>query len=587
VVVRADTILLAKGYGYADMDRRIPVDATKTGFRPGSVSKLFTATAVLQLVEDGKLELDRDINDYLDFRIASPFSTPITLRHLLTHSAGFDQVIKGLGYIDPSLVVPLDNYVKRFEPPVVYPPGSTPSYSNYGVVLAGYIVQRISGVPFEDYIDRKIFAPLQMTRSTFRQPLPSDLEPAMSRGYLVSSGSPQPFEILGTMPAGGATTTGLDMARFMMAHLRGGELGGARILRPETVLLMHGPADSPQGPPGFGGMALGFMHNGNLKPRRIGHGGDTIAFHAGLTLFLDAGIGLYIAVNSQGAGTLDGNGVVTAFTDDFGDRFLPTDAEPTPAPTPSAATHAALASGRYLSSRHFQKSFLSLLNLRTDRVSADQDGTITIPSITDRFGRPKAWREVGPWLWQEVGGADQLAMTLENGQVASIRRSGEAPTILLRARGARTAWWNIPLLIVTVLVLAAEVLRQATQGVKRVLRRRRDAAPKQSTTARVGRFASLVAAATIAGWLMLFKGLLSGDVGLLSGTRDLMLRALQLGGATTIVLGPAVIAATIVAIRRGDQGTVSTLWSALVCGATLAVVWFAIAFHLLGPRLMY
>jgi CubicO group peptidase (beta-lactamase class C family) len=139
-----------------------------------------TATAVLQLVEQGKLDLDRDVNEYLDFRIRSLNGSPITVRHLLTHSAGFDQTVKGLGYLDPKLVLPLSEYIKRYVPPTVYAPGTTSAYSNYGFVLAGYLVQRISGEPFEDYIDRHIFQPLGMTRSTFRQPPPPPLDSTMS-----------------------------------------------------------------------------------------------------------------------------------------------------------------------------------------------------------------------------------------------------------------------------------------------------------------------------------------------------------------------------------------------------------------------
>jgi CubicO group peptidase (beta-lactamase class C family) len=580
VIVRGDRVVFAQGYGYADVEKKTPVDADRTGFRPGSVSKLFTATAVMQLVEQGKLDLDHDVNEYLDFRVRSADGSPITVRQLLTHSAGFVQLLKALGYVDSSLVVPLDDYVKRFRPPAVYRPGTTPAYSNYSLVLAGYLVQRISGERFEDYIDAHIFKPLGMTRSTFRQPLPPAFQADMSRGYLQSGGPTQPFEILGTMPAGGATTTGTDMARFMIAHLRNGQVDGIAIIRPETVALMHTFAQSPPAPPGFGGMALGFMVGDNPARRTLSHGGDTNAFHAGLTLFPDAGIGVYVAVNSLGSGVLDGNDLVHTYIGAFGNRFLPVSAEPTPSAVATASAHAALTAGRYLSSRHFERSFLSLLNLRQETIRANPDGTITIPSVADRDGNPKMWREVAPWTWQELSGPDRLIITVDQGQVTMIRRSGDAPNVLVRATGPRTAPWNVPLLWLSIVVLPAEGLRRLVQAIRK--RRRPSATPARSLD-RAAQIGTLAVALTIAGWLLVFKQLMSGDVGLISGTRDLTLRLLQAGGVLAVALSPA----TAIARLRETGGLLSKAWSGLVLVALAGFVWIAFAFWLMGPSLTY
>ena len=580
VIVRADSVLLAKGYGLANVQQKIPVDAARTGFRLGSVSKLLTATAVMQLVEEGQLDLDRDVSQYLDFRLRNPYPTPITLRHLLTHSAGFTNVLKGLGYLDASLAPTLEEHVKRYQPQVTYPPGTTPAYSNYGIVLAGYIVQRTSGLPFEEYIARSIFAPLGMTRSTFLQPLPAELEVDMSRGYIVASGPTQPFEVLGTMPAGAGTTTGTDFARFMMAHLNRGNVGEARILKPETVLLMHQQQALPPGPPGFGGMALGFRHGGSEGPVSIGHGGDTVAFHTGLMLFLDPGLGVFIAVNSQGSDSLDGNGLVAAFLEEFALRLAAPDSA-APAATATAAAHAAIVAGRYIPSRHFEGSFLGFLNLLADQVTANGDGTISIASMTGRSGAAKRWRETAPWIWQEVGGPDRLAVTLEGDRVTMIRRSSDASTVLLPARDARTAGWNIPLLLATLVILGLEALRLLFLVVRRVTRRVRDPEPRMTRAAHVG---VLLAAVALAGWISLIYGLMQGHIGLISGTKDIPIRVLQVAGVLALLLLPAVIGSTVAAVRsRG----IRALWTALVAGACLGFAWFAFAFRLLGPSLMY
>ena len=235
VVVKDGAVLLQKGYGFSDVERRRLVAPDSTLFRAGSVSKLFTWTAVMQLAEEGKLDLDSDVNKYLDFVIPPYDGKPITLRNILTHTPGFEESIRYLIGDDSTNVIPLERLMKSTLPKRVFPPGTTPAYSNYAASLAGYIVARVSGQSFDERIEKKIFQPLGMTRSTFRQPLPTELKPLMSQGYALGSGKPKPFEIVQPAPAGSVSATGADMAKFMIAHLN----GGAGILRPETARLMH------------------------------------------------------------------------------------------------------------------------------------------------------------------------------------------------------------------------------------------------------------------------------------------------------------------------------------------------------------
>jgi len=160
VVVKDGHVLFQKGYGFADVDKRTPVDPAKTLFRPGSVSKLFTWTAVMQLVDQGKIDLDADINRYLDFTVPAAFGKPVTMRNLMTHTAGFDETYRSLLIGNPKTLEPLRQVVTQNIPARSYPPGEVPAYSNYGATLAGYIVARVSGEKFEDYIQRHIFTPL-------------------------------------------------------------------------------------------------------------------------------------------------------------------------------------------------------------------------------------------------------------------------------------------------------------------------------------------------------------------------------------------------------------------------------------------
>jgi CubicO group peptidase (beta-lactamase class C family) len=237
-VVKDGKVLFAKGYGYADVEKKKPVSAQDTLFRPGSISKLFTWTSIMQLYEQGKLDLDRDINDYLDFKIPEAFGKPITLKNVMTHTPGFEEQVKDLFTVGNSKP-DLGQYLKTHIPGRVYPPGTVPAYSNYATAVAGYIVERVSGRPFDEYVTENILKPLKMTHSTFTQPLPSELAPLMSNGYRLGSGSAESFEVVNPYPAGSLSSSATDMAQFMIAHLQDGQLGDARILKPETARLMH------------------------------------------------------------------------------------------------------------------------------------------------------------------------------------------------------------------------------------------------------------------------------------------------------------------------------------------------------------
>src|ERR1700743_101126 len=151
-VVKDGQVLLEKGYGFADFEKRVPVDPKATLFRWGSVSKLFTWTAVMQLVEQGKIDLDADVNQYLDFKIPARDGKPITMRNIMTHTAGFEERLERLIGGEAPGVAPLDQFIKQYIPARIFAPGETPAYSNFACALAGYIVARVSGMPFDDYV---------------------------------------------------------------------------------------------------------------------------------------------------------------------------------------------------------------------------------------------------------------------------------------------------------------------------------------------------------------------------------------------------------------------------------------------------
>lgn len=402
VVVKDGAVLFAKGYGYADIAERKAVDVDRTLFRAGSISKTVTWTAVMQLVAAGKIDLDADVNRYLDFRIPEKFGKPVTMRDLMTMTPGFENTIRDQFLASPGQLFPLGEYLRRNLPARIYPPGEIVAYSNYGAVLAGYIVQRVSGEPFDRYVEAHVFEPLDMSHSTFEQPLPADLAPRMSVGYHAAS-NPRtiPFEIIEVGPAGSMTTTGADMARFMIAQLDGGSHGGASILPPAMLGLMHSPQSRMA--PGVNGYGLGVYQEDRNGVRVFGHGGDTMAFHSDMHLLPDERIGVFMSFNSAGKQGAVGK-LRTALFRGFLDRYYPHAPAPQEPLVADPMPDAARVVGWYLSSRRIV-SGLKLVNAFTQtRVSVNPDGTLRIGALTDLAGSPKTWREVAPLTYREVGG---------------------------------------------------------------------------------------------------------------------------------------------------------------------------------------
>ena len=296
-VVKDGEFVFLEGYGYSDIERKIATDPHNSLFRTGSVAKIFTWTAVMQLVEQGLIDLDRDINEYIDFEIPARIHgkgrrhqpPPVTMRHLLSHTAGFEDVLEGLFLLREQDFMPLREYLVTRVPARIYPPGTVMAYSNWGTALAGYIVERVSGIPFGEYVDEHIFAPLGMENSSFSQPLPDRLAAGLAQPYRMVDGqfAEGGFEYMPS-PAGGLTTTAADMARFMLAHLG----GGGNILTEETTRQMHSLLFTHH--PLLGGMAHGFMEYTRNGHRVVYHTGSSMLYDAGFYMLPGSGAGIFM-----------------------------------------------------------------------------------------------------------------------------------------------------------------------------------------------------------------------------------------------------------------------------------------------------
>lgn len=422
-VVSDGTVLTERGFGWADTgaggNDPLPVDPQQTLFRIGSISKLVTATTVMQLVEDGRLDLDAPVQQYLDFTLPVSFERPVTVRHLLTHTAGFEDRVAGVIGGPDAEPTTLFDAVTVDPPEQIFEPGTMPAYSNYSNGLAAYLVQRITGEPYEDTVQREVFGPAGMADATLQQPLAEPARSNMSKGYGSVRSPEVPFEIVSPAPAGAISATAADMSAFMIAQLA----DDGPLFDAATRDRMHAPGlDSTA----IGGLAagpqmtLGFFEKDRNGHRIIGHGGDLTAFHAQLDLYPDDSAGIFIALNSSGVSDDSTTAIRNALSEGFADRYFP-DQHAAAATTTAPTDHAAALTGTYQLSRRSESTFVRLFFALSSVVVAPGPGdSVTISALTDTSGAPVSLVEVEPWVWQEAGGQTRVAVDQQDGVVTAI-----------------------------------------------------------------------------------------------------------------------------------------------------------------------
>lgn len=586
VVVKDGQVLVQKGFGYSDVAKRTPVDPNLTLFRPGSVSKLFTWTAVMQLVEQGKLDLDTDVNTYLDFKIPERDGGAVTLRHIMTHTAGFEEQLKELMGVEGAVNPTLGEHLRDWVPTRIFAVGTTPAYSNYATALAGYIVERTAGVPFDDYLDEHIFAPLGMQNATFRQPLPERLKPQMSQGYERASQDARPFEIVGVAPAGSLSASGADMAKFMIAHLQKGASGSGRILQESTAEQMHTTALTLL--PRVHRMLLGFYEQNYNGRRVIGHGGDTNWFHSDLSLFIDDGVGLFISMNSAGKEGSTSHIRSTLF-EQFADRYLPGPSPEGSVDEKTAAEHARMIAGTYENSRRADSSFFSLLSLAGPiKVVVNEDHTISVSLWTNLAGVPVKWREIEPFVWRDVDGEGLLAAQVKDGRVVRFSFDGLSPFMMFdRPSAAKSPRWLMPAVSFGAIALLLTVLAWPTSA----LVRRYYGVPYrlEGQDAKAHRWIRLAATAVVAlltAWAITVSKMIS-ELDMLSASMDGWLWILQLLSLVVFIGGAALGVWNAMVVVRSPRTWYAKTWAVVLAVSLLVTLWIALAFHLIAFDVNY
>ncbi len=568
-VVEVGEPTFSKGYGYADLASLTPVDPDRTLFRIGSITKLFVWTAVMQLVEQGAIDLNADVNTYLSaVRVPGTYPEPVTMAHLMAHTAGFEDRSVGLFARTSDAARPLAELLGAGLPARVRPVGEVAAYSNHGTALAGLVVEEVSGLAWNDYLEARILAPLGMTRSTGEQPVPAALEVDLAGGYDAVGGSfaRRSFDYSPLAPAGSMSATGNDMARFMLAHLQEGAYEEATILRPETARAMH--RTHSRHDPRLSGIAHGFIEQPFQGRRTIGHGGGIVAFHSLMVLVPDDGFGLFIAYNTPA-----GAEATAAFVTDFFAYRYGADAAAVAAPQDPEA-HRPDVAGGYGHTRVAHTTLDKLAGLlQAATITSADDGSLLARNLGS-FGTTR-WLPVEPLVYREVDTRDLLVFQEDGeGRVVRALLASQPHVAFESLSWHQSAGFHVGLLAFAVVTFLSAVVgwpiaRRWGRG--------------DTTMSRLARPTAWVASALFLVFLASLAVVLSDPMELAFGVPPLLRAVLVIG----LVGSALTLAGVFFAVRtwvRGDGSLAGRLHYSAVVVAGTAFVWFLDYWNLLGFR---
>lgn len=463
VVADGETVF-SRGYGVADPATGEPMDPATTGLYTASEGKLFTATAVLQLVDQGLLDLHTDINDYLEHPIPDTYpGDPVTLHHLLTYTSGFDYDVYGWSQWESSELPTLEEFAAEVRPDRVRPPGELVAYNNFDYVLAGRIVEIASGQSYADYLAEHVFQPAGMSSTTAEQPHPADLQARTTSGYRPADGGQEAAgaQVSPATPAGSDTlTTGADVGRFMIAQLSADSPLG---VEPTQTMQAEQFRPDPEVP----GMGYAFEQRPMNGQQVVTKDGDQPGTHHNLALLPEHGIGIHVAYNgdgTNGAAFWGGKELVRAVLD----HYFPAGDEAVPDVSDQAGDAEALA-GSYRAARTSQESFTKVTGLTGPvTVEATGPGTISTTGLSeDPDAGTQTWQQTSPGHFVLDGGGATLAVTGSGALVTSQMPNNSFEPL---------PWYEAPMLHLVLLGVTALVLLAAfvTVPVRAVLGRVRE-----------------------------------------------------------------------------------------------------------------
>ncbi|MGB8192558.1 MAG: serine hydrolase domain-containing protein [Chitinophagaceae bacterium] len=400
-IVKDGKLFWSKGYGYADLESNRKVEAGKTIFRIGSITKVFTATAMMQLVDEGKIRLSDDINIYLDDKLTYKNGVPVTLHHLLSHSEGFRE-ITGRRTQSADKIFPLSTFLKS-RLIQDHAAGEIGHYGTYGIALSGLLLERLSGMPYRDYLQNKFFQPLQMDHTNATTVSGPD-EINFATGYEFSNDKykKMAFEYYHTFPASDINSTVTDMANFMIMHLNNGRFGNNTVLQPQTALSMR--ATQFRNHPRVVGFGYGFWESTINGTKAVHHGGIMDGYASSMYLWPDKNMGVFMVCNMEAPNFLG------SILNNFLYYFFPEPSAPVDNPDASLKTNLERFAG------HYQRPYASAIDIKLNA-----DSTLSFWG-----GR---WVQIEPLLFRVVNG------TLDTGEDLIAFKENEKGEIIWMTSG--------------------------------------------------------------------------------------------------------------------------------------------------------
>jgi CubicO group peptidase (beta-lactamase class C family) len=413
-VVDRNGAIMSKGYGIAKQNPDKAVSPSESLFRIGSISKTFTYLSALRLIEEGKMHLDDDVNQYLsaEAKIPDQGYGPIRIRHLLTHTAGFEDLALGHLFVDkPERVLSIEQYLVQHRPARVRPTGKYAVYSNYSVALLGHVIEKVSGESFDTHIEKGLLTPIKMLHSTFREPLNENdprhisgaLKAAFPSGFSRGTGeyTPQGPEYIAQIgPAGGMSSTGDDMGRYMRMLLNEGAIDGVQVLPVSALKKLDKPLF--RNAEEVAGFSYGFFRRRYGDVESLEHGGATLNFHSNMVVLPSLGIGVFVSTNTD-----NGRPFSESLPRLIFERYLPsTRPAPLPAANKAHAEKNQRYAGTYRTTRRAYKGlegFVGLFESETS-IGVDAKGDVLITAA----GQSSRWRELSPNVFAEVEGINRL-----------------------------------------------------------------------------------------------------------------------------------------------------------------------------------
>ena len=572
IIVKDNKEILKKAYGYSDLKNNKKVDADKTKFALASGSKLFTATAILQLYEQGKLNLDKNIEEYISsYKIKNPFDRPVTCRNLLTHTSGLDEASEFNSKTENvNNIKPQKYYMDTHIPVVIKEPDTLSRYSNEGYNILGYIVERVSGMSYEDYVTENILKPLNMNNTSVRV-----YDKNTSKGYMYEQNSYSEFPLLYQYTSGssGIITTAEDMKNFIIANLNNGSLDGKSILKPETIDMMHKKQFSNS--ENMPGMALGFERSNRNGQEIIKHEGALPGYTSTIFLMPKENLGICILTNSLSALPFN-------FENEFLDYFYHDDVSLISKNIDSNKDLSRY-EGSYRSYDGVSvTTLMKIFGIFEDmKITDNKDGTLTLEEYTTEKEKitttliPKGNNE-----FLRTDGKGEFAFRVDNSGNVTYAFNDTSFNAFEKVKFYETYEFNILLISITFLIFIINLLAVI---VRKIINRKNRIKSKRSE--------KVIMAVNIIGQFMMIFGFIGTCVliQLMSLNNDMCYRFFIYLFLTMIIIGTVFSIFHILIVFKfiinGKKSYKKILYLFINCSINLSFVWLLYYFNLLGYKI--